>query len=55
MVNNTVAGSERFGYRVVGQSCSVDAADKWSNNVAVGALVGKLNIFFFTMASWFIV
>lgn len=37
MRDNSVAGSERFGYSIAGQQCS---EDNWSNNVAHGVLSG---------------
>ena len=41
LINNTIAGSERFGFRVTGQACSTADSDLWSGNVASGALFGK--------------
>ncbi|XP_012942613.1 fibrocystin-L [Aplysia californica] len=40
LVNNTVAGAERFAYSLGGQSCSTLDADLWSGNMAQGALLG---------------
>ncbi|XP_072018328.1 fibrocystin-L-like [Amphiura filiformis] len=40
LVNNSVAGSERVGYKVKGQRCSEDRFESWSGNVAHGTLHG---------------
>ena len=41
LINNTVAGSERLGYRLKGQSCDTSDTKLWSGNVATGAIIGK--------------
>ena len=41
LTNNIVAGSERIGYRVSGQPCSVGNGDLWSGNVVTGAMIGE--------------
>ena len=43
LVNNTVAGSERFGFKVGGQSCDTKQEDRWTGNIAHGALIGQFS------------
>lgn len=40
LVDNFVAGSERIGYHLRGQSCNTNMS--WERNVAIGTLLGKL-------------
>ncbi|KAH9512878.1 Fibrocystin-L [Bulinus truncatus] len=40
LINNTVTGSERVGYRLKGQKCNTSDSLLWKGNVAVGTLLG---------------
>ncbi|KAH9519161.1 Fibrocystin-L, partial [Bulinus truncatus] len=40
LINNTVTGSERVGYRLKGQKCNTIDSLLWKGNVAVGTLLG---------------
>ncbi|GFN92106.1 fibrocystin-l [Plakobranchus ocellatus] len=40
LINNTVAGAERRAFHLPGQACTTKGSDLWSNNRAIGALIG---------------
>ncbi|CAL1525942.1 unnamed protein product [Lymnaea stagnalis] len=40
LINNTVVGTERSGYRLKGQNCNTQDAHLWSGNIAIGGLIG---------------
>ena len=40
LINNTVAGSERAGYKIRGETCRENNPRKWSGNTAHSALHG---------------
>ena len=41
LVNNTVAGAERLAFHLPGQACTTVDSELWSNNRAIGALIGR--------------